>query len=111
MCSFFFSSRRRHTRCSRDWSQTCALPISHLAIDHPEGGVLAERMKPHMTDPAAWYQAAARAGDPSLLRAALGRCLADVPDALRSEERRVGKECRLRGSRDRGRKKEERRKN
>src|SRR5687768_17681991 len=24
---FFFSSRRRHTRCSRDWSQTCALPI------------------------------------------------------------------------------------
>src|SRR2546429_5984286 len=26
--SFFFSSRRRHTRCSRDWSQTCALPIS-----------------------------------------------------------------------------------
>src|SRR5256884_5454961 len=29
---FFFSSRRRHTRCSRDWSQTCALPIS-LARD------------------------------------------------------------------------------
>src|SRR6266498_5260586 len=25
--SFFFSSRRRHTRCGRDWSQTCALPI------------------------------------------------------------------------------------
>src|SRR5690606_40942041 len=25
---FFFSSRRRHTRFSRDWSQTCALPIS-----------------------------------------------------------------------------------
>src|SRR6266542_6910602 len=25
---FFFSSRRRHTRCYRDWSQTCALPIS-----------------------------------------------------------------------------------
>src|SRR2546429_135008 len=25
---FFFSSRRRHTRCSRDWVQTCALPIS-----------------------------------------------------------------------------------
>src|SRR5256884_1590518 len=24
---FFFSSRRRHTRCSRDWIQTCALPI------------------------------------------------------------------------------------
>src|SRR5215475_7952342 len=24
---FFFSSRRRHTRFSRDWIQTCALPI------------------------------------------------------------------------------------
>src|SRR3989449_4708668 len=24
---FFFSSRRRHTRCSRDWSSACALPI------------------------------------------------------------------------------------
>src|SRR3989442_4280340 len=24
---FFFSSRRRHTRCGRDWSSTCALPI------------------------------------------------------------------------------------
>src|SRR6266849_10479041 len=24
---FFFSSRRRHTRSTRDWSQTCALPI------------------------------------------------------------------------------------
>src|SRR3989449_474149 len=27
-CFFFFSSRRRHTRCSRDGVQTCALPIS-----------------------------------------------------------------------------------
>src|SRR5690606_40855297 len=27
-CTFFFSSRRRHTRFSRDWSSTCALPIS-----------------------------------------------------------------------------------
>src|SRR5271166_4682297 len=26
---FFFSSRRRHTRWPRDWSQTCALPISY----------------------------------------------------------------------------------
>src|SRR5207253_8320470 len=26
-CSFFFSSRRRHTRWPRDGVQTCALPI------------------------------------------------------------------------------------
>src|SRR2546429_7774205 len=29
---FFFSSRRRHTRCSRDWIQTCALPILKLFV-------------------------------------------------------------------------------
>src|SRR5438105_6696008 len=28
---FFFSSRRRHTRSTRDWVQTCALPISRHA--------------------------------------------------------------------------------
>src|SRR5690349_18970096 len=31
---FFFSSRRRHTRSLRDWSQTCALPIS-LIVSSP----------------------------------------------------------------------------
>src|SRR3989449_11015987 len=30
-CFFFFTSRRRHTRCSRDGVQTCALPISSLS--------------------------------------------------------------------------------
>src|SRR5690554_7312196 len=29
MIFFFFSSRRRHTRCGRDWSSDCALPISY----------------------------------------------------------------------------------
>src|SRR3989442_3989291 len=29
---FFFSSRRRHTRCGRDWSSDCALPI-FLSLD------------------------------------------------------------------------------
>src|SRR5947209_13458073 len=32
---FFFSSRRRHTRYWRDWSQTCALPISAIWILRP----------------------------------------------------------------------------
>src|SRR3989449_3108885 len=32
-CVFFFSSRRRHTRCSRDWVQTCALPILDYSVD------------------------------------------------------------------------------
>src|SRR3546814_6571541 len=32
--SFFFSSRRRHTRCALVTGvQTCALPISHVSVD------------------------------------------------------------------------------
>src|SRR6266508_6454200 len=34
---FFFSSRRRHTRWPRDWSQTCALPISSSPANALEG--------------------------------------------------------------------------
>src|SRR6266498_5214080 len=30
---FFFSSRRRHTRCGRDWSSDCALPIFEIDVD------------------------------------------------------------------------------
>src|SRR5256884_4377524 len=57
LCVFFFSSRSRHTRCSRDWSSDGALPIlarlflvveseldrpvtvglDGLALDHPVG--------------------------------------------------------------------------
>src|SRR6266436_6428029 len=41
---FFFSSRRRHTRCSRDWSSDVCFPISlalfirPLAFGHVQGG-------------------------------------------------------------------------
>src|SRR5579872_5002547 len=28
-CCFFFSSRRRHTRCGRDWSSDVCFPICH----------------------------------------------------------------------------------
>src|SRR5690242_14030758 len=36
---FFFSSRRRHTRLTCDWSQTCALPI----FDVPDADILIDR--------------------------------------------------------------------
>src|SRR3546814_5494646 len=43
-CCFFFSSRRRHTRCALVTGvQTCALPISTAFGDHPIdvlGGIL-----------------------------------------------------------------------
>src|SRR3546814_2468061 len=65
-CSFFFSSRRRHTRCALVTGvQTCALPI---------------------------YEPDDRAAD----RRSVAGCGCHVDSAgggQRSEERRVGKEC------------------
>src|SRR3989449_2511264 len=91
---FFFSSRRRHTRCSRDWSSdVCSsdlgitvyalvvIPIGHFST--LAGGVaLGVMMVP-----------VALRSTEEFLRL--------VPDSLRearSEERRVGKECRSRWS-------------
>src|SRR3546814_1173159 len=42
VCFFFFSSRRRHTSCALVTGvQTCALPISRLAVDRVEHGCAA----------------------------------------------------------------------
>src|SRR3546814_1649752 len=80
---FFFSSRRRHTRCALVTGvQTCALPISlPAAAGRPNGRrhllLLAWTLPPHISGgvyrPNSVLQAAAAQG--------------------RSEERRVGKEC------------------
>src|SRR3989442_9222061 len=90
---FFFSSRRRHTRCGRDWSSdVCSSDLPSA------GGELA-------------------ALDNCLLSCHMGSCTRDCrlqmemeaaqevvryfrgePFATRSEERRVGKECRSRWS-------------
>src|SRR5699024_11880210 len=76
---FFFSSRRRHTRSKRDWSQTCALPIyQRLGRALPD-----DRRRPDRR------QAQRR-------RLLLGHPLrGDGLDGrrTRSEERRVGKAC------------------
>src|SRR3546814_2601911 len=71
---FFFSSRRRHTRCALVTGvQTCALPIYPLLLVH--GGYHA-----FANDELVQREAA---GFPPFAHLAL----------LRSEERRVGKEC------------------
>src|SRR3546814_10473806 len=87
---FFFSSRRRHTRCALVTGvQTCALPIS-IAV-----GVILQQGANDI------FGAAPQAG-PALVGSgglSLGglilsrQSLAIVVVAARSEERRVGKEC------------------
>src|SRR3546814_4287097 len=73
---FFFSSRRRHTRCALVTGvQTCALPISRADED-------AERASGAVADAGVAEQDAHRP-EVASLRARGGR----------SEERRVGKEC------------------
>src|SRR3546814_1056215 len=84
VCYFFFSSRRRHTRCALVTGvQTCALPISlDPAVD------LLAQLGPGRGGVAA-------VGD--LLECASerlpGRRGVRQPVVTRSEERRVGKEC------------------
>src|SRR5687768_18575285 len=79
---FFFSSRRRHTRCSRDWSSdVCS---SDLAGDPRASGRAAGGLRAGAS--VALEQAPEVAVQP-LTRPATGW-------PSRSEERRVGKECR-----------------
>src|SRR3546814_4375619 len=76
---FFFSSRRRHTRCALVTGvQTCALPISAVVLD-VEVAVPGLRQRD--------------LGQPALQLVLLVAHLVCGVDALRSEERRVGKEC------------------
>src|SRR3712207_8168292 len=103
---FFFSSRRRHTRYWRDWSSdVCSSrsvgedTASPPAVDGGGGEVRddgsvawAVGRRPHVVERSSVVGVAR--GDVEVG----GRCDARVDDADRSEERRVGKECRSRWS-------------
>src|SRR3989442_3830828 len=83
---FFFSSRRRHTRCGRDWSSdVCSsdLGASSTLTTAPSCATSAKASTPH------------EAPELCAPRGVAG-LLAQPGD--RSEERRVGKECRSRWS-------------
>src|SRR3712207_8697275 len=85
---FFFSSRRRHTRYWRDWSSdVCS---SDLTLEHKfsEGGQFITSL-PIGTE----AQANVFPGDTRTVRDAI-----ELSAHIRSEERRVGKECRSRWS-------------
>src|SRR3712207_7382249 len=91
---FFFSSRRRHTRYWRDWSSdVCSSDLLRVALER-----VGERQ--------ARLDVLADLDERLLQRLALGLPLEDVERLEdrharadhRSEERRVGKECRSRWS-------------
>src|SRR5690606_40334182 len=98
---FFFSSRRRHTRFSRDWSSdVCSSDLVDLAAAwEGEAGRSALTGLAVVTDAAsaavAWIPAD-HLEDPAVA-AALGRAEVRGHDTKRSEERRVGKEGGARG--------------
>src|SRR3546814_10356860 len=81
---FFFSSRRRHTRCALVTGvQTCALPISLIFLAAGIVLVLLVRLlKPRRAVDA----------EPEAV-AAFRKTMVDRLRIDRSEERRVGKEC------------------
>src|SRR5256884_6091646 len=93
---FFFSSRRRHTRCSRDWSSDVCSSDLFIDDDQRKHGA-----NIHGVPVVGGRESLALAVQRYRVRKiVLGtRKLApDAVAAIRSEERRVGKECRSRWS-------------
>src|SRR3546814_3850746 len=86
---FFFSSRRRHTRCALVTGvQTCALPISSVIV------VFAKECRLVRANEVEAVVLDARDGVHEIDLRNAREQLESVDDvALRSEERRVGKEC------------------
>src|SRR5438874_13744264 len=79
---FFFSSRRRHTRSLRDWSSDVCSSDLGAALDVFEN------------EPAVHPGLTGR--DDVVLLPHLGSATLETRQRMRSEERRVGKECRCR---------------
>src|SRR3546814_1393798 len=89
---FFFSSRRRHTRCALVTGvQTCALPIYAVEVDESsdalQGNAPADLMEVTLELGAELLVLAKREATRTAGRVRLRRAIA------RTEERRVGKEC------------------
>src|SRR5690606_40978367 len=86
---FIFSSRRRHTSFSRDWSSDVSLPICSVLLQDVDtnGGVRLRRF---------WVRRVRRLWPASLAALAgialYGATVADASQANRSAERRVGTE-------------------
>src|SRR2546427_7276711 len=92
-CFFFFSSRRRHTRFDCDWSSdVCSSDLSP-SLTRSFAMTSLRPYRPALSVPKAMVELEDGKGmqfDPGAVQAFLR--------AFRSEERRVGKECRSRWS-------------
>src|SRR5699024_11931598 len=90
-CSFFFSSRRRHTRSKRDWSSdVCS---SDLGDSGP--AALVKNMRVFSIASFACIGGVLYGYNQGMFSGVLA-----MASFQRSEERRVGKECRSRCARD-----------
>src|SRR5256885_10086546 len=92
VCFFFFSSRRRHTRLQGDWSSdVCSSDLQTTLVEHfiRHGDRITYITV--LTDPV--YLA-----EPLIRNSDMRRSARNPEAWLRSEERRVGKECRSRWS-------------
>src|SRR5690242_20956172 len=93
---FFFSSRRRHTRLTCDWSSdVCSSDLASSADSIRRAGQVVQRA----TGPFR-ASASSRSFCPALSGIAKSARFRPTRSTRRSEERRVGKECRSRGSPD-----------
>src|SRR5256884_876625 len=91
---FFFSSRRRHTRCSRDWSSdVCSSDLRENDGARRPWRCCDDLRNPLEVNPGTCPQKNRRDVSRSRSRSELREQLEN-----RSEERRVGKECRSRWS-------------
>src|SRR5439155_7026691 len=93
LCSFFFSSRRRHTRWPRDWSSD----VCSSDLPQPAGGAELRHLFEKVV---VGVEEERQARGEGVDREAAGERAVDVGERVReregdrSEERRVGKECR-----------------
>src|SRR5699024_11986815 len=100
---FFFSSRRRHTRSKRDWSSdVCSSDLDVLLARVRAAEKETERLRTdQLLGSAAQIAAAAKDIEGT-------QYVAHHAEGVRSEERRVGKECRAgRAAQHEGREEEE----
>src|SRR5437762_6732528 len=89
---FFFSSRRRHTRYIGDWSSD----VCSSDLIPTTQGCHSERSEVHVVKDSSFSLLNRQKRDASLTLSMTPRFLRLKARGLRSEERRVGKECRSR---------------